>query len=70
MSDAKDSNGAVLEDGDSVQLVRDLKLKGKSMNLKRGTVFKNISTTNSPAEIECRHGKAILVLKAEFLKKI
>ena len=65
----KDSNGNILEEGDSVQLIRDLKVKGSSLNLKRGTVIKNIRLTNSDQEVECRVGKAQLVLKAQFLKK-
>ena len=65
----KDSNGNILEEGDSVQLTRDLKVKGSSLNLKRGTVIKNIRLTNSDQEVECRVGKAQLVLKAQFLKK-
>lgn len=67
--DTKDSNGNVLNDGDSVQLTRDLKLKGSSTNIKRGTVMKNIRLTNKPAEIECRMGKSTIVLKTEYLKK-
>ena len=42
MEEVKDSNGNMLKEGDSVQLIRDLKLKGTNTNLKRGTVFKNI----------------------------
>lgn len=65
----KDSNGNVLNEGDSVQLTRDLKVKGSSLNLKRGTVIKNIRLTNSDQEVECRVGKAQLVLKTQYLKK-
>ena len=65
----KDSNGNILEGGDSVQLTRDLKIKGSSTNLKRGTVIKNIRLTNIGNEIECRIGKSIIVLKTEYLKK-
>jgi protein PhnA len=65
----KDSNGAELADGDSVQLVRDLKVKGSSTTLKRGTVFRNIRLTAKPEEIECRSGKTTLVLKTAFMKK-
>jgi len=65
----KDSNGNQLLDGDAVQLTRDLKVKGSSTNLKRGTVFKNIKLTNSLAEIECRVGKSTMVLKTQYLKK-
>lgn len=71
MTDTVDSNGAELADGDSVQLIKDLKLKGKSTNLKRGTTFKNITTYAAGGnEIECRHGKNTLVLKTEFVKKV
>ncbi len=68
--DVKDSNGNALADGDSVQVIKDLKVKGSSMSLKRGKTFKNIRLTKKPGEIECREGKATLVLKTEFLKKV
>lgn len=65
----KDCNGNVLVDGDSVQLNKDLKLKGSSTTFKIGTVFKNIRLTSSPEEIECRDGRTTMVLKTMFLKK-
>ena len=65
----KDSNGNELKEGDSVQLIRDLKLKGTKSVLKRGKVFKNIKLTNSDSAIECRDGKSWLVLKTQYLKK-
>ncbi|NQV45819.1 MAG: PhnA domain-containing protein [Rhodospirillales bacterium] len=67
--EAKDTNGAILNDGDSVQLTKDLKVKGSSLNLKRGTVIKNIRLTDDPDEVECRQGKSQIVLKTCFLKK-
>ncbi len=67
--DTKDSNGTALNDGDSVQVIKDLKVKGSSKSLKRGKVFKNIRLTNKSEEIECRDGKTTLVLKTCFLKK-
>lgn len=67
--DVKDCNGNALNDGDSVQLARDLKLKGSSTNIKRGTVMKNIRLTAKENEIECRMGKSTIVLKTEYLKK-
>jgi len=67
--ETKDSNGAVLSDGDSVQLIRDLKVKNSSLNLKRGSVMKNIRLTNDPEEIEVKDGKSTLVLKTCYLKK-
>lgn len=69
MEETKDSNGAVLADGDSVQLIRDLKVKNSSLNLKRGSVMKNIRLTNDPEEIEVKDGKSTLVLKTCYLKK-
>ncbi len=68
--EAKDSNGTPLADGDSVQLIKDLKVKGSSINLKRGTVKKNVRLTNKDGEIECRDGKSTIVLKTCFLKKV
>jgi len=66
----KDSNGAVLTSGDSVTLTKDLKVKGSSVTLKRGTLIKNIRLTDDPAEIECNADKVKgLVLKTCFLKK-
>ncbi|THA82618.1 alkylphosphonate utilization protein [Streptomyces sp. A0592] len=66
----KDSNGKFLEDGDSVTLTKDLKVKGTSETLKRGTLVKNIRLTSRPGEVECNTRKVKgLVLKTEFLKK-
>lgn len=68
--EVKDSNGALLSEGDSVQLIKDLKVKGTSTTLKRGTVCKNIRLTNKNDEIECNADKIKgLVLKTCFLKK-
>ncbi|KQC30985.1 alkylphosphonate utilization protein [Flagellimonas eckloniae] len=67
--DTKDSNGNLLEDGDNVHVTKDLKIKGMSRTLKRGNVIKNIRLTGSPQEVECRVGKAQIVLKTQFLKK-
>jgi protein PhnA len=65
----KDSNGNALCEGDSVVVIKDLKVKGASMTLKRGTKFKNIRLTENEEEIECRDGRTVLVLKTCFLKK-
>lgn len=67
--DVKDSNGNLLAEGDTVTLIKDLKVRGSSQTLKRGTVVKNIRLTNSPGEIEGRAGGSMMVLKTEFLKK-
>jgi protein PhnA len=68
--DTRDSNGAILKDGDSVTLIKDLKVKGTSTTLKRGTLVKNIRLTDDVEEIECNADKVKgLVLKTAFLKK-
>ena len=68
--DTRDSNGAILKDGDSVTLIKDLKVKGTSTTLKRGTLVKNIRLTDDVEEIECNAEKVKgLVLKTAFLKK-
>jgi protein PhnA len=66
----KDCNGAELKDGDAVTLIKDLKVKGTSETLKRGTLVKNIRLTGEVGEIECSTKQVKgLVLKTEFLKK-
>lgn len=65
----KDSNGAVLVEGDSVQVIKDLKVKGGSSDLKRGTMIKKIHLIGDPENIECRVDGSTLVLKTMFLKK-
>ena len=68
--EVKDSNGNILQDGDSVRLIKDLKVKGTSATLKRGTLVKNIRLTSDPEHIECRaENIKNLVLKTCFLKK-
>jgi len=66
-----DSNGLELFDGDSVQLTRDLKVKGKgALSFKKGKSFKNISVDeDNENHIEVREGKAKIFIKTEFLKK-
>lgn len=66
----KDAHGTELVDGDSVHLIKDLKVKGTSVTLKRGTLVKNIRLTSNEEEIECNADKVKgLVLKTCFLKK-
>ena len=68
--DVKDANGTKLADGDSVLLIKDLKVKGSSVTLKRGTLIKGIRLTDDASEIEGRSDKVKgLVLKTEFVKK-
>ncbi|MFA6036996.1 MAG: alkylphosphonate utilization protein [Legionellales bacterium] len=65
----KDSNGIELNQGDNVTVIKDLKVKGASMTIKRGSLYKNIRLTNNPEEIECGSGKNTIVLKTCFVKK-
>lgn len=68
--DVRDSNGTILKSGDNVTLIKDLKVKGTSVTLKRGTMVKGIQLTDDPDEIECRVEKVKgLVLRTEFVKK-
>jgi protein PhnA len=70
VAETKDCNGNVLSNGDSVLLTQDLKVKGTSVTLKRGTLIKNIRLTDDPGSIECNADKVKgLVLKTSFLKK-
>ena len=61
----KDANGNLLSDGDDVILVKDLKLKGSSEVLKKGTKYKGIRLARGDHNVDC--GK--IMLKSEFLKK-
>lgn len=65
----KDSNGAPLSEGDSVITIKDLKVKGGSSDLKRGTLIRKIHLVEDPEVIECRVDGSTLVLKTCFLKK-
>ncbi len=67
--EVKDSNGNLLNDGDSVTVIKDLKVRGSSDVIKRGTMVKNIRLTDDPAEIDCRVNKTAMVLLTEFVKK-
>lgn len=66
----RDANGTELNDGDSVTLIKDLKVKGTSVTLKRGTLIKQIRLTADDEEIEGRSDKVKgLVLRTEFVKR-
>lgn len=67
--ETKDSNGNILENGDSVILIKDLPVKGSSIKLKRGTVVKKIRLTSNTGEVDCKIGGSQIVLKTCFLKK-
>jgi len=64
-----DSNGNILADGDSVHLIKELKVKGSSIVLKRGVKVKNIKLTDNPEEVDCRIDGSSIVVKTIFLKK-
>lgn len=68
--EVKDSNGNLLNEGDSVTVIKDLKVRGSSSVIKRGTTVKNIRLTDDEKEIEGRVDKTVMVLKTEFLKKL
>jgi protein PhnA len=68
--EVKDSNGATLSEGDSVKLIKDLKVRGSSSILKRGTVVKNIRLTDDAEEIEGKVEKTVMVLKTMYLQKM
>jgi protein PhnA len=66
----RDCNGTKLADGDSVTLIKDLKVKGSNVTLKRGTLIKGIRLTADEEEIEGKSDKVKgLVLRTEFVKK-
>ncbi|WP_394647517.1 alkylphosphonate utilization protein [uncultured Sphingomonas sp.] len=68
--EVRDAVGNVLADGDAVTLIKDLKVKGTSQTLKRGTAIRSIRLTGDPQEIDCRFdGIKGLVLRAEFVRK-
>lgn len=68
--EVRDAAGNLLADGDSVVLIKDLRVKGAGQTLKQGTVIRSIRLTDNPQEIDCRH-EAIrgLVLRTEFVRK-
>ncbi|MDA8257448.1 MAG: zinc ribbon domain-containing protein YjdM [Betaproteobacteria bacterium] len=67
----KDSNGNVLRDGDTVTVIKDLKIKGSSSVVKVGTKVKNIRLVEGDHDIDCRiDGIGAMQLKSEFVKKV
>ena len=66
----RDANGNVLTDGDTVTLVKDLKIKGSSSVVKVGTKVKNIRLVEGDHDIDCKiDGFGAMQLKSEFVKK-
>lgn len=66
----KDSNGNLLQDGDTITVIKDLKVKGSSLVVKVGTKVKNIRLVDSDHNIDCKiDGIGAMKLKSEFVKK-
>lgn len=66
----RDAAGNILADGDSVTLIKDLKVKGANQTLKQGTIIRSIRLTDNVEEIDCRHDSIKgLVLRTEFVRK-
>ncbi len=65
----RDAHGNVLQDGDSVVLIKDLKLRGSSQVIKGGAKAKSIRLVDGDHEIDCRIDGQALALKACFVKK-
>ena len=66
----KDANGNILKDGDTVTVIKDLKVKGSSSPIKIGTKVKNIRLVDGDHNIDCKiDGFGAMSLKSEFLKK-
>lgn len=66
----KDANGNVLVDGDTVVVIKDLKVKGSSLVVKSGTKVKNIRLTDGDHDIDCKiKGIGSMQLKTQFVKK-
>jgi protein PhnA len=67
----KDSNGNVLETGDTVSVIKDLKVKGSSLVVKVGTKVKNIRLVDGDHDIDCKiDGVGAMKLKSQFVKKV
>lgn len=68
--EVRDAAGNLLVDGDSVTLIKDLKVKGANQTLKQGAIIRSIRLTADPGEIDCRHDTIKgLVLRTEFVRK-
>ena len=66
----RDANGNVLQDGDTVSVIKDLKVKGTSSVVKVGTKVKNIRLVDGDHDIDCKiSGIGPMKLKSEFVKK-
>lgn len=66
----KDAQGNILNDGDTVTLIKDLKVKGSSLVIKGGTKIKNIRLVDGDHGIDCKVDGQSMLLKSEFMKKV
>ena len=67
----KDANGSILQDGDTVTVIKDLKVKGSSLVVKVGTKVKNIRLVEGDHDIDCKiEGIGAMKLKSQFVKKV
>ncbi|MES2961191.1 MAG: zinc ribbon domain-containing protein YjdM [Pseudomonadota bacterium] len=67
----KDANGTVLADGDTITVIKDLKVKGSSLVVKVGTKVKNIRLVGGDHDIDCKiPGIGEMKLKSEFVRKV
>ncbi len=65
----KDAHGNILNDGDTVTLIKDLRVKGSSLVIKGGTKIKNIRLVDGDHDIDCKIDGQSMLLKSEFMKK-
>lgn len=66
----RDANGNLLQDGDAVVLIKDLKVKGSSITLKQGSKVKSIRLVDGDHEVDCKMDAGNFMLKACYLKKV
>lgn len=67
----RDANGNILKDGDTVTVIKDLKVKGSATPIKMGTKVKNIRLVDGDHDIDCKiDGFGAMKLKSEFVKKV
>lgn len=67
----KDANGNTLQDGDTISIIKDLKVKNSSFVVKVGTKVKNIRLVNGDHDIDCKiEGVGNMKLKSQFVKKV
>ena len=65
----KDNNGNLFQNGNSVRVIKELKVKGSSLTLKQGVKIKKIKLTDDPGEVECHVEGSAIILKTECIKK-